>query len=146
MSTPPQNKSVRVGSTALTTFICRILTNLDVPPEPAAIVAEVMVAANLRGVDSHGVALLNWYANILRDGSVAKYVSPTIEPDYEAMLRRIIGICSARSIPVAIHLNSVEAVTRWVDEGARFVLFMSDTQALAESFRRNLETIKSRVT
>jgi LDH2 family malate/lactate/ureidoglycolate dehydrogenase len=57
------------------------LTHLDVPSEHAAVVAEVMVAANLRGVDSHGVALLNWYTNILRDGSIAKQASPTIETE-----------------------------------------------------------------
>ncbi|HEX9924464.1 MAG TPA: Ldh family oxidoreductase [Anaerolineae bacterium] len=81
MPTPTQSKAVRISSTALTTFIHNVLTNLDVPPEPAATVAEVMVAANLRGVDSHGVALLNWYANILRDGSIARHVSPIIEAE-----------------------------------------------------------------
>ncbi|HEX9924463.1 MAG TPA: aldolase/citrate lyase family protein [Anaerolineae bacterium] len=81
-----------------------------------------------------------------RDLTVSMGIPEQVDhPEYEAMLRRIIGICSVRNIPVAIHLNSVEAVTKWVKEGARFVLFMSDTQALAESFRRNLETIKSRM-
>jgi LDH2 family malate/lactate/ureidoglycolate dehydrogenase len=45
----------------LTVFAAAILKASGVPPITAALVAETLVAANLRGVDSHGVQLLIWY-------------------------------------------------------------------------------------
>ena len=41
-----------------------------VPAPTASLVAESLVAANLRGVDSHGVQLLLWYTEQIRAGNV----------------------------------------------------------------------------
>jgi len=49
-----QVQSVRADR--LRAFCQRVFDGLDVPVEDAAITADVLVAANLRGVDSHGVA------------------------------------------------------------------------------------------
>ena len=61
-----------IGSTvraeALSDFCTRVFERMDVPPEDARITADVLVQANLRGVDSHGVARLARYVNGLRDG------------------------------------------------------------------------------
>ena len=46
----------------------KCLERLDVPPEDAAITAEVLLSADLRGVDSHGVARFPRYVNGLRNG------------------------------------------------------------------------------
>lgn len=43
-------------------FAASILTASGVPGRTARLVARTLVAANLRGVDSHGVQLLIWYA------------------------------------------------------------------------------------
>lgn len=66
-------------------------------------------------------------------------------PAYEEKLRYIIGICAAQNIPVAIHLNSVEDVTKWVNEGVRFVLYMSDARAMVEGFRKDFDAIQHQV-
>lgn len=45
----------------LTDFAAAILIASGVPARTSQLVAETLVAANLRGVDSHGVQLLIWY-------------------------------------------------------------------------------------
>ena len=47
-----------------------MLENAGMPPTTARLVAESLVAANLRGVDSHGVQLLLWYTEQIRIGNV----------------------------------------------------------------------------
>ena len=46
---------------ALTDFVSAVLQAVDVAPEDARIVADVLVAADLRGHESHGVARLDGY-------------------------------------------------------------------------------------
>src|SRR5258706_80137 len=55
----------------LSAFGPAILEAVDVPPREAALVAGSLVAANLRGVDSHGVHLLFWYAEQIQSGNIA---------------------------------------------------------------------------
>jgi hypothetical protein len=52
-------------------YAASILEAVRVPASTASIVAESLVAANLRGVDSHGVQLLIWYCDQIRAGNVA---------------------------------------------------------------------------
>ena len=54
----------------LTAFATAILESAGMPASTAALVAESLVAANLRGVDSHGVQLLIWYTDQIRAGNV----------------------------------------------------------------------------
>jgi LDH2 family malate/lactate/ureidoglycolate dehydrogenase len=54
----------------LAEFSRTVLEATGVPPSRAALVADSLVAANLRGVDSHGVQLLLWYADQIRSGNV----------------------------------------------------------------------------
>ena len=55
----------------LTAFAASLLKSMRVPASTASLVAESLVAANLRGVDSHGVQLLLWYSDQIRAGNVA---------------------------------------------------------------------------
>jgi ureidoglycolate dehydrogenase (NAD+) len=54
----------------LGSFTAACLEKLGLRPADARLVAETLVAANLRGVDSHGVVRLPHYATRLRNGSV----------------------------------------------------------------------------
>jgi LDH2 family malate/lactate/ureidoglycolate dehydrogenase len=47
-----------------------ILLAVHVPPHKAALVAETLVATNLRGVDSHGIQLLSYYVEQLLAGEM----------------------------------------------------------------------------
>jgi LDH2 family malate/lactate/ureidoglycolate dehydrogenase len=64
------DKRVTVPSTTLKDFAERILIGAKVPSPKASLMAEAVVAANLRGVDSHGVLLLPYYVAQVRSGNV----------------------------------------------------------------------------
>jgi LDH2 family malate/lactate/ureidoglycolate dehydrogenase len=51
-------------------FSTRLLTVAGVPPDDAAQAASVLVAADLRGIDSHGVARLRGYFEAVRTGRI----------------------------------------------------------------------------
>jgi LDH2 family malate/lactate/ureidoglycolate dehydrogenase len=61
---------VVVPAAPLTEFARSILVAAGVPPLTAVLVAESLVSANLRGVDSHGVQLLIWYTEQIGAGNV----------------------------------------------------------------------------
>ncbi len=54
----------------LADFARTVLEAAAVPHSTATIVAESLVAANLRGVDSHGVQLLLWYTDQIQSGNI----------------------------------------------------------------------------
>lgn len=51
-------------------FTARVFERLGVPPADAATAADVLAAADLRGVDSHGVARLHSYFDMLTNGRI----------------------------------------------------------------------------
>ena len=67
----PSDATVRVQAQALAEFTARAFQKLDVSEEDARIAADVLVAADLRGVASHGVAHLRRYADGIRQGLIA---------------------------------------------------------------------------
>jgi LDH2 family malate/lactate/ureidoglycolate dehydrogenase len=63
-------QEIRVDPRALTRFVKTCFEKLGVPPDDAQIAADVLVAADLRGVDTHGTIRFNpssWYVKWLRD-------------------------------------------------------------------------------
>lgn len=59
------------GEANLKRFVAEVLTKVGVSAEDAAIVADVLVAADLRGIESHGVARLeSYYVGRLRKGQM----------------------------------------------------------------------------
>jgi LDH2 family malate/lactate/ureidoglycolate dehydrogenase len=74
-----ESPQVIVRHDRLEAFCSRVLERLKVPPDEAAIAAQTMVTANLRGVDTHGVARLPAYANKLKSGGLKPAVTLTTE-------------------------------------------------------------------
>jgi LDH2 family malate/lactate/ureidoglycolate dehydrogenase len=62
--------SVRVARDALLGFVERLLTAEKLSPYQARLMAESLVEASLRGVDSHGVHLLPYYIRQFRAGNI----------------------------------------------------------------------------
>ena len=59
-------------------FVATVLENVGVAPEHARVVADVLVAADLRGIESHGVARLeSYYVSRIRAGKLKA------KPNYE---------------------------------------------------------------
>ncbi|HIC93994.1 MAG TPA: Ldh family oxidoreductase [Anaerolineae bacterium] len=65
-----EGQPLKVKAEALRDFCRRIFERLGVPTEDAMAAADVLVSADLRGVDSHGVARLRRYVNGLRRGAM----------------------------------------------------------------------------
>jgi LDH2 family malate/lactate/ureidoglycolate dehydrogenase len=66
----------------LKNFVSAVLTKVGVTAEDAAIVADVLVTADLRGIESHGVARLeSYYVSRLRAGQMAP--TPVVKADRE---------------------------------------------------------------
>jgi len=61
---------VLISSEALTRYAADLLQAAGAPAAHAELVARSLVAANLRGVDSHGVQLLTFYLEQMRDGRI----------------------------------------------------------------------------
>ncbi len=59
---------IRVDANELKRFTTEVFICAGMPPDDAAIEAEVLVWANLRGVDSHGVLRIPWYLDNVDKG------------------------------------------------------------------------------
>ncbi|MGH0052756.1 MAG: Ldh family oxidoreductase, partial [Sphaerochaetaceae bacterium] len=72
------NQEVRIERTALEQFVTNVFLALGLPQEEASVSAEILVAADARGIASHGVGRLWRYENGIRKGIMSGAVSPTI--------------------------------------------------------------------
>jgi len=70
--------SEAVPAARLRATIAGVLEALDVPASDAATVAELLVEADLAGVDSHGCHLLTMYVNRLRSGHITPRTTITV--------------------------------------------------------------------
>lgn len=59
-------KQIRIAD--LERFVVEVMKNLNVPEEDAKIVADVLIRADRRGIESHGVARLRRYVNGIKNG------------------------------------------------------------------------------
>lgn len=73
-----ENNQVNVSVKDLTATIVRLLAAAGVPEEGAAMVADSMIQANLRGVDSHGVQILGTYLKRIRAGATNPNPTPRV--------------------------------------------------------------------
>ncbi len=64
-------------------------------------------------------------------------------PDFEAMLRRVISVCDAHQVAVAVHLFDTKLTTKWMKEGMRFVLHSMDTRAMREGYRHEFDELRT---
>jgi L-2-hydroxycarboxylate dehydrogenase (NAD+) len=61
---------IRIGADEMRTFIATLFQRLQAPAEDARIAADVLVTADLRGVESHGINNLWQYTDALRAGEL----------------------------------------------------------------------------
>ncbi len=75
---------VRVQWQVLQEFMQQVFQRVGMPPEDARIEAEVLVWANLRGVDSHGVLRIEWYLELIDKGVMNVHPSIRLEKETAA--------------------------------------------------------------
>lgn len=76
----------RVNHEALRQVVCHVFQKLGVPHIDACVTAGVLVAADLRGAESHGVARLPRYVNGLRSGLIQPVASVRVITESPASL------------------------------------------------------------
>lgn len=107
-----------VRADALRTFSAEALTMVGVPPADATIMAEIMVEADLKGVDTHGTAKLRGYVSLIRKGDLnaAAQLKITRESGATAVIdgdRCASGLAAYRAMHLAIdkaRQNAIGAV------------------------------------
>ncbi|MEV0616392.1 Ldh family oxidoreductase [Nonomuraea sp. NPDC050404] len=105
---PPATKVV-IPAVGLTTLVTGLLTRSGVGPDHAATIADVLIWASLRGVDSHGMSRVPRYLELLEKGEA------NAKPDLRlsSTLPGVAVLDADRAPgPVALTMAAAEAVTR----------------------------------
>ena len=100
---------ITVTAAALRDFTARVFTACDVAPDDAALWADLLVWANLRGVDSHGVLRIPRYIQTLANGNIN--ARPDITVDRRTGAIAVID-CDNAPGPVAMSRAMEEAIER----------------------------------
>ena len=138
MPPAPEKISVTFAAEPLGEFCAALLIALGTPQDHARLVTDSLVAANLRGVDSHGVQLLTTYIQQVRAGGVNVAAAGRVTKedgvclhytgdngfgqvvadrctDHSIRLARALGV----SVVVANHSNHFGAGAWWGEKLAR---------------------------
>ncbi|HET89715.1 MAG TPA: Ldh family oxidoreductase [Chloroflexi bacterium] len=109
---------VLVQVESLKDFCVQVFLKMDVPEEDARITTDVLVNADLRGIDSHGVARLRRYVNGLRDGMMV--ARPETRAVTETPTTALIDAGGGLGQPVS-HRAMEQAIEKAQEYGCGFV-------------------------
>jgi len=110
---------ILISAPELTSFACRLLQALEVPEPKARLVASSLVAANLRGTDSHGVQLLPYYVEPVERGDMDPAAEGRVVSESGACLlydgangpgQCVATVCCAHAVRLA-HKHGTAVVT-----------------------------------
>lgn len=102
-----QTSGVTVPAVGLTTLVARLFVAAGVPERSAHAVAEALVDADLEGVSSHGVMLVDMYLDRIRGGSVSTEETAAVVSDRGAAVvldaRHALGqLTSRHAVMIAV--------------------------------------------
>jgi L-2-hydroxycarboxylate dehydrogenase (NAD+) len=105
---------------SLKNFVRAILTKVEIDPADAAIVADVLVASDLRGIESHGVARLeSYYVSRLRKGQIEAH--PKVETVRETGTSLVVDAGNGLGHPVAKRTMQ-KVITKAQEHGSAFAV------------------------
>ena len=113
-----EGAGVKVWADPLRDFSARVFEKMGVPVDDAVVTADVLVAANLRGIDSHGVARLKRYVDGLRDGVML--ARPNIEVVHQAPGTALVDGGAGLGQPVGVRGMKL-AIAKAQEVGVGFV-------------------------
>ncbi len=102
----------------LRAFSARLLAEAGLPPGDADLAADVLLAADLRGIDSHGVARLRGYLDALRSGRVNP--NPELRVVRETLTTATVDADNGLGLVVGPRANEI-AMAKAVDTGSGWV-------------------------
>jgi ureidoglycolate dehydrogenase (NAD+) len=123
--------SVTIPPDTLTRLTQDLFARAGMSGADAATLAEALIWANLRGVDSHGISRVPWYADMIRKGvlnpkpqlSVCKETAATVSIDADRA-----------SGPIAMRFAAGHAVRKAREAGAGFAVVARTTHTAALGF------------
>ena len=110
--------TTRVAAGALKDFCEQVFERLDVSEDDARIAADVLVSADLRGVDSHGVARLRRYVGGIRNGFMVP--RPDVRVINETATTALIDAGAGLGHPVSYRAMQL-AIGKALEYGSGFV-------------------------
>ena len=117
---------INVAHGDLQRFVARAFQAKGMRPDDAAIVAEVLVWANLRGIESHGVSRVPRYLEIIDQGDM----DPTAAPRIHRLTEALFHVDAARTAgPVAMTRAVTEALALVPRAGACIGMISRTTHA-----------------
>jgi ureidoglycolate dehydrogenase (NAD+) len=119
---------VIVAAAALTRFSTDIFARAGLPEGDAATVADVLVWANLRGVDTHGVARIPRYVDLIETGDMNPRPSMRIRTETRAS---VLIEADRAAGPVAMMRGVAEAVGKAREAGVGLALVRATTHTAA---------------
>jgi len=119
---------VTVNAEALTRFAAGIFARAGLPLDDAGVVAEVLVWANLRGVDTHGVMRIPRYIDLIENGDMNP--TPAIRIRTETPASVLIEADRSAG-PVAMMRGVSEAARKARDAGVGLALVRATTHTAA---------------
>jgi LDH2 family malate/lactate/ureidoglycolate dehydrogenase len=122
---------VRVDAKALEAFTQEVFVRVGMPPEDAAIEAEVLVWANLRGVDSHGVLRIPWYVELAQKKEMNP--RPAIRIEKETPATALLEADHAFGPVVTVHAMR-QAIAKARAAGIGWVLIRNTTHQGAMAY------------
>jgi L-2-hydroxycarboxylate dehydrogenase (NAD+) len=99
-------------------FSARVLAVAGVPPDDAALAADVLLAADLRGIDSHGVARLRGYYDAVRGGRIN--ATPEMRVVRETLTTATVDADNGLGLVVGPRANEL-AMDKALDAGSGWV-------------------------
>jgi ureidoglycolate dehydrogenase (NAD+) len=113
---------------ALTRFATDIFTHAGLPQADAAIISEVLVWANLRGVDTHGVMRVPRYVDLIENGDMNPRPAICIRTETAAS---VLIEADRAAGPVAMMRGVSEALRKARDAGIGLALVRATTHTAA---------------
>ncbi len=107
-----------IDAEILKEFCTEVFESLGVMTNDAQIISDVLVASDIRGVDSHGVARLSRYVNDLRQGVAFPRAQARVV--HETPVTAVIDGCAALGPPVAHYAMNL-AISKAADNFLGFV-------------------------
>jgi LDH2 family malate/lactate/ureidoglycolate dehydrogenase len=104
-----------ISAARLSAFVARLFTSAGIPGVAAANVADGLVGADLEGLHSHGVMLVEMYVDRLRKGSVSRGTEGTIVSDRDGAVVLDAGHALGQ-------LTGAQAMSVAIDKARRFAV------------------------
>ena len=127
----PDKAAVTVSADALQLFTKSIFVRAGMTERDAATVAEVLVWADLRGVDSHGVSRISMYLRLIDDGDLNMTAAMKIATETTAV---VLVDADRAAGPVAMTMAMKAAVDKARDAGIGLTLVKATTHTGAPAY------------